>query len=218
MNNKFKLIQKYNKEMSEMLNIASKLVECNKKNCKKKLDELENYKKKILQEISVLIEKEKTTISYKDFQSNLQKLTDDYRNKKVVILFLDNIKKNVKNDTKTTKNYTKEFKIYQKKVKKNLKMYIKTQEKKYYINETNKLLNKMIDSKENINLLKCSYEKCLELQKKDLIMVKNFTEKLCIEKKKKSCKIYKMIDNLDLTKITYKDTNKIIKLIKKGLF
>jgi hypothetical protein len=76
----------------------------------------------------------------------------------------------------------------------------------------------MIDSKENINLLKCSYEKCLELQKKDLIMVKNFTEKLCIEKKKKSCKIYKMIDNLDLTKITYKDTNKIIKLIKKGLF
>jgi len=182
------------------------------------MDELENYKKKILQEISVLIEKEKATISYKDFQSNLQKLTDDYINKKVVILFLDNIKKNVKNDTKTTKNYTKEFKIYQKKVKKNLKMYIKTQEKKYYINETNKLLNKMIDSKENINLLKCSYEKCLELQKKDLIMVKNFTEKLCIEKKKKSCKIYKMIDNLDLTKITYKDTNKIIKLIKKGLF
>lgn len=93
------------------------------------MDELENYKKKILQEISVLIEKEKATISYKDFQSNLQKLTDDYINKKVVILFLDNIKKNVKNDTKTTKNYTKEFKIYQKKVKKNLKMYIKTQEK-----------------------------------------------------------------------------------------
>jgi len=218
MNNGLKLIQKYNKEMSEMLNIASKVVECNKKNSKKKFNELENYRKKILREISVLIEKEKTTISYKDFQSNLQKLTNDYRNKKVVILFLDNIKKNVKNDTETTKNYTKEFKIYQKKVKKNLKMYLKTEEKKYYINETNKLLNKMIDSKENINLLKCSYEKCLELHKKDLIMVKNFTEKLCKEKKKKSCKIYKMIDNLDLTKITYKDTYKIIKLIKKGLF
>jgi len=38
MNNNLKLIQKYNKEMSEMLNIASKLVECNKKNCKKKMD------------------------------------------------------------------------------------------------------------------------------------------------------------------------------------
>lgn len=218
MNNRFKLIQKYNKEMSQMLNIASKLVECNKKNCKKKINKLENYKKKILQEISVLIQKEETTISYKDYQSNLQKITDDYRNKKVVILFLDNIKKNVENDKETIKNYTKEFKIYEKKVKKNFKMYLKTEEKKYYINETNKLLNKIIDSKENINLMKCSYEKCLELQKKDLIMVKNFTKKLCKEKKKKSCKIYKMIDNLDLTKITYKDTHKIIKLVKKGLF
>ena len=218
MNNRFKLIQKYNKEFSEMLNMASKLVECNKKNCKKKFDELENYKKKILREISVLTEKEKTTISYKDFQSNLQKITDDYRNKKVVILFFDNIKKDVENDKETIKNYTKEFKIYQKKVKKNLKMYLKKEKKKYYINETNKLLNKMIESKENINLLKCSYEKCLELHKKDLIMVKNFTEKLCKEKKKKSCKIYKMIDNLDLTKIIDKNNNKIIKLIKKRLF
>ena len=66
--------------------------------------------------------------------------------------------------------------------------------------------------------MKCSYEKCFELQKKDLIMVKNFTEKLCKEKKKKSCKIYKMLDNLDFTNITYKDTIKVIKLIKRGLF
>jgi len=217
-NNIKKVVIKYNKEMSEMLDTASKLLECNKKNCKKQFNKLENYKQKILKQIQILVEKEKTTLSYKNFQLNLEKITNDYRNKDVVILFFDNIKNDIESDTKTINNYTREFKIYEKKVKNNLKSYLKTEEKKYYINETNKLLNRIIDSKKNIKLMKCSYKKCLELQKKDLALVKNFTEKLCNEKMKKSCKIYKMIDNLDFTNITYKDTIKIIKLIKKGLF
>lgn len=194
MNNNVKLIDKYNKEMSEMLNTASKLIECNKKNCNKNFNELANYKKKILKQVQILIEKEKTTLSYKNFQLNLQKIIKDFQEKKIDII------------------------NFQKKIKKNSKIYFKTEEKKYYIKKTNKLLNKIIDSKANINNMKCSYEKCLELQKTDLIMVKNFTEKLCKEKKKRSCKIYKMIDNLDFTNITYKDTIKVIKLIKNGLF
>ena len=218
MNNNFKLIDKYNKEMSDMLNTASKLIECNKKNCNKNLNELTNYKKKILKQIQILIKKEKTTLSYKNFQLNLQKIIKDFQEKKIVILYRHNLHKNIENDTKTDNAYRREFKSYLKKIKKNSKIYLKTEEKKYYIKKTNKLLNKIIDSKENINNMKCSYEKCLELQKKDLTMVKNFTDKLCKEKKKKSCKIYKMIDNLDFTKITYNDTIKVIKLIKKGLF
>ncbi len=219
MNNKIpKLINKYNNEMSEMLNTAAKLIECNKKSCKKNFNVLLNYKKKILKQVEILIKKEKTTLSYKNFQLNLQKIMNDFKENKIVILYRNNIQKNIKNDTKTRNAYNKEFKNYLKKIKKNSKSYLKTEEKKYYINETNKLFNKILDSKENINLMKCSYEKCFELQKKDLIMVKNFTEKLCKEKKKKSCKIYKMLDNLDFTNITYKDTIKVIKLIKRGLF
>ena len=219
MNNKIpKLINKYNNEMSEMLNTAAKLIECNKKSCKKNFNVLLNYKKKILKQVEILIKKEKTTLSYKNFQLNLQKIMNDFKENKIVILYRNNIQKNIKNDTKTRNAYNREFKNYLKKIKKNSKSYLKTEEKKYYINETNKLLDKILDSKENINLMKCSYEKCFELQKKDLIMVKNFTEKLCKEKKKKSCKIYKMLDNLDFTNITYKDTIKVIKLIKRGLF
>ena len=219
MNNKAsKLINKYNKEMSEMLNIAVKLIKCNKKNCKKNFNELLNYKKKILKQVEILIKKEKTTLSYKNFKLNLQKIINDFKENKIVILYRNNIQKNIENDKKTRNAYNREFKSYLKKIKKNFKSYLITEEKKYYINKTNKLFNKIIDSKKYINLMKCSYEKCFELQKKDLIMVKNFTQKLCKEKKKKSCKIYKMINNLDYTKITYKDTIKIIKLIKKGLF
>ena len=62
-----------------------------------------------------------------------------------------------------------------------------------------------------------SLKKCLELHKKDLNLVKNFAEKMCKEKQKKSCKIYKMIDKLDFTKITYNDNMKILKLIRKGM-
>lgn len=35
---------------------------------------------------------------------------------------------------------------------------------------------------------------------------------------KKSCKIAKLIDKMDITNFNYKDNNKLIKLIKNGLY
>ena len=210
-------MKKYSKEFDYMTKVSSKLINCNKKNCKKEFEELSNYRKKIIEKFYILLNEEQKTKGYIKNNLNVKNIINDYRNKKVVVLYLDNIKKGILNDIKTTKGYKREFKIYQKEIKKNLKVYLKTEEKKYYINETKKIFN-IIDSQENINLSKCGYEKCLELHKKDLITVKNFTKKLCKDKKKKSCKIYKMIDKLDFTKITYKDTIKVVKLIKKGLF
>ena len=68
-----------------------------------------------------------------------------------------------------------------------------------------------------IALSKCSFEKCLKLQKKGLLQVKTITAKLCKEKNKKSCKIYDAISKLDVEKYNYKDSEKITKMIKKGL-
>lgn len=210
-------MKKYSKEFDNMTKVSSKLINCNKTNCKKEFEELSNYRKKIIEKFYILLNEEQKTEGYKKHDLNIKNIIKDYRNKKVVVLYLYNIKESIPNDIKTTKGYKREFKIYQKKIKQNLKVYLKKEETKYYTNETKKLLNE-IDSQQYINLSKCSYEKCLELHKNDLITVKNFTKKLCKEKNKKSCKIYKMIDKLDFTKITYKDTIKVVKLIKKGLF
>ena len=210
-------MKKYSKEMDDLWKVSFELIKCNKQNCKKEFEELSDYRKKVIEKFRDLMNKEEKTEGYKKNDLNIKNIIKDYRNKKVVVLYLYNIKESIPNDIKTTKGYKREFKIYQKKIKQNLKVYLKTEEKKYYTNETKKILN-VIDSQQYINLSKCSYEKCLELHKKDFTTVKNFTKILCKDKNEKSCKIYKMIDKLDFTKITYKDTIEVVKLIKKGIF
>lgn len=98
-----------------------------------------------------------------------------------------------------------------------MKNYLKTADKKFYEKETKKLLNKLSNNTKNINLSKCSLKKCYELHKKDLLNVKSLVNKFCKEKMKKSCKIAKVIDKMNISKFNYKDNNKLIKLIKNGI-
>ena len=218
-------MKKYSKEFDYMTKVSSKLINCNKKNCKNEFDELYNYRKKIIEDLFILIDKEQKTISYKNYILKKKIIQKKFDNNKYVKNFLipESLRIGRSNDKNTNVNYKKELIIYQKEIKQNLKAYFKTEDKKYYEKKQKILLN-VIDSEQNINFSKCSHEKCLEFNKINLTIIKKITKKLCKDKKKKSCKIYKMIDKLDFTKFTYKDTIKVQKLIKlekkgyKGLF
>ena len=48
--------------------------------------------------------------------------------------------------------------------------------------------------------------------------VKSLVNKFCKEKMKKSCKIAKVINKIDISKFNYKDSNKLIKMIRNGLY
>ena len=210
------LMKKYSNEMDELFKNSSKLINCNKKNCKNEFDELYNYRKKIIEDLFILIDKEQKTISYKNYILKKEIIQKKFNNNKYVKKYLIPESQRTGSNDKN-KNYKKELIIYQKEIKQNLKTYFKTEDKKYYEKKQKELLN-VIDSEQNINFSKCGHEKCLELHKINLTIIKNITKKLCKDKKKKSCKIYKMIDKLDFTKITYKDTIEVEKIIKKGLF
>ena len=215
-------MKKYSNEMDELFKNSSKLINCNKKNCKNEFDELYNYRRKIIEDLYILIDKEQKTISYKNYILKKKKIQKKFNNNKYVKKYLIPESQRTGSNDKN-KNYKKELIIYQKEIKQNLKTYFKTEDKKYYEKKQKELLN-VIDSEQNINFSKCSHEKCLEFNKINLTIIKKITKKLCKDKKKKSCKIYKMIDKLDFTKFTYKDTIKVQKLIKlekkgyKGLF
>tara|TARA_B110000259_G_C14034421_1_gene408525 strand:- start:1662 stop:2312 length:651 start_codon:yes stop_codon:yes gene_type:complete len=214
---KFELLQKYSNEFNEMMKNSVELINCGKKNCKIEFKELQKYKNKIFDKISKLNKKEQKTISYKKFDLIRINIEKNYREHKYVKEYLEKVRIGIKPNDKNIVNFNKQFLIYQKNMKKNFKNYAKTVEKKNYNNETKKLLNMLHININVIKMQKCSLKKCLELHKKDLNLVKNFAEKMCKEKQKKSCKIYKMIDKLDFTKITYNDNMKILKLIRKGM-
>ena len=214
---KFELIQKYKKEFNEMMKNSVDVINCSKKKCKIEFEELQKYRNKVFDKISKLNKKEQKTISYKKFDLIRINIEKSYREHKYVKEYLEKVRIGTKPNDTNIVNFNKQFLIYQKNMKKNFKNYAKTVEKKKYNNENKKLFNMLQVDINVIKMQKCSFEKCLELHKKDLNLVKNFAEKMCKEKQKKSCKIYKMIDKLDFTKITYNDNMKIIKLIRKGL-
>tara|TARA_B100001540_G_scaffold152147_1_gene134777 strand:+ start:107 stop:760 length:654 start_codon:yes stop_codon:yes gene_type:complete len=208
----------YFNKLDEATKISIQLFNCNKKNCNKKLNAYLNNNKKIYKKIHILNEKEKKTLSYKKFILNGQKISNKYKQKKVVILYNNNLKNGIPNDKKTIEGNKKEFKILHKNIRKNLNLYLKTKEKKYYINEINKLYDKMRNTDEFIDFINCSAQKCLELHKKDLILLKKYCNTLCKKnnKDKTNCKIDKIIDvKLDINKFNYDDVIKIKKKIYK---
>ena len=214
--NFFILFKKYNKEFSNMFKNASELSKCNKTKCKNQFDEFEKYRKIILDKLAKLNIEQTNLI--KNLNLNSDKIDNEYRNNTDVIKYIENIRNRIPNDNKLVNSYKKIFKIYQKNKKQHLKVLWKTEEYKTYNKELKNILNELENNIHSLELKKCSFKECLEIHKKGILIVKNFVNKLCKENIKKSCKIYKMIDKLDLTKITYNDNDKLKKLIKRGVY
>ena len=99
-----------------------------------------------------------------------------------------------------------------------MKDYLKTAEKQYYEKETKKILDTLYYNTKTVNVTKSSFKECYELHKQDLMNVKSLVNKFCKEKMKKSCKIAKVINKIDISKFNYKDSNKLIKMIRNGLY
>jgi len=218
MSDKIKLIEKYSKYYNKMLKNAANTLECNSTKCKKEYDEVEKYKSEVMENIFKLTKEESQTKSFKEYSKERSKIQKKYRENKDVLLYLKNIKDGIKNDKNVVSKYYKAYKVYQRDLKKVLKEYHKTEIGKQYNKKLKKMLNDITNNIKTIALSKCSFEKCLKLHKEGLQLIKSVTTKLCKEKMKKSCKISKAIDKIDIKNFNHKDNQKLSKMIKKGLF
>ena len=218
MSDKNKLIEKYSKDFNKMFKTAADTMNCNSTKCKKEYDEVEKYKSEVMKNIIKLTEEESKTKTFKEFRKERHKIRKKFRENKDVILYLKNIKNGIKNEKNVVSKYSKAYKVYQKDLKKVLKEYHKTEIGKQYRKKFKKLLNEITNNIKTIALSKCSFEKCLNIHKKGLQLIKALTTKLCKEKIKKSCKISKAIDKIDIKNFNHKDNQKLSKMIKKGLF
>lgn len=219
MSDKNKLIRKYSKDFhrNKMFKNAANILECNKTKCKKEYDEVEKYKSEVMKNIIKLTEEESKTKTFKEFRKERHKIRKKFRENKDVILYLKNIKDGIKNEKNVVSKYSKAYKVFQRDLKKNTKEYYKTEIGKQYKKKF-KLYNEIANNIKTIALSKCSFEKCLKIHKKGLLLIKELTTKLCKNKAEKSCKISKAIDKIDLKNFNYKDNQKLSKMIEKGLF
>lgn len=219
MSDKNKLIRKYSKDFhrNKMFKNAANILECNKTKCKKEYDEVEKYKSEVMKNIIKLTEEESKTKTFKEFRKERHKIRKKFRENKDVILYLKNIKDGIKNEKNVVSKYSKAYKVFQRDLKKNTKEYYKTEIGKQYKKKF-KLYNEITNNIKTIALSKCSFEKCLKIHKKGLLLIKELTTKLCKNKAEKSCKISKAIDKIDLKNFNYKDNQKLSKMIEKGLF
>jgi hypothetical protein len=219
---KSQLINKYNSDFNEMFKIAIEISTCNRKKCKKEFEELVKYKEGVLSKISELQIKQSQSSDFSNHNEKVKLLSNEFDNKKSVkdyLEFFNNTeKKNVEPDKKLKKEYMKELKIFNRKLKNLLKDYHKTEIGKYYKKESEKLVKELSYNVKSIPLLKCSYKECVELHKKGLQTIKNLAQKLCDEKKKKSCKILKAINKIDYNNINLKQNIKLKKMIQKKGF
>jgi len=212
------MLQKYNKELSQLFDNTLKVIECQKKNCTKEYNELDSLKQTFYAKITKLYDDEIKTVTWRNYDKKRKAIVETYHNNEYVKKHLYNIKNNIKSDKETLNNAKKLFAIYQKDHKENMKNYLKTADKKFYEKETKKLFDKLSKNKTNINLTNCGLKQCNKLYKKDLLDVKVLVNKFCKEKMKKSCKISKIIDKIDISKFNAKDSTRIIKIINKGLY
>lgn len=211
------LYNKYKSDYNEMFNTALDLSICNREKCKKEFEELQKYKEGVLSKLSQLKIKESETSDYKVYNQKKNLLIDEFNKKKSVIDYFESINKGIHPIKEEIVNkYFKEAKIHEKKIKKLLKEYHKTKIGKYYMKESEKLLKDLSYNIKSIPLAKCSYKKCVELHKKGLQSIKKIAQKLCNDKKKKSCKILKAVDKIDFNNINLKQNMKLKKLIEKG--
>lgn len=211
------LYNKYKSDYNEMFNTVLDLSICNREKCKKEFEELEKYKEGVLSKLSELKIKESETSDYKVYNQKKNLLIDEFNKKKSVIDYFEGINKgNHPLKDEIVNKYVKEAKIHEKKIKKLLKEYHKTEIGKYYMKESEKLLKDLSYNIKSIPLAKCSYKKCVELHKKGLQSIKKIAQKLCNDKKKKSCKILKAVNKIDFNNINLKQNMKLKKMLEKG--
>lgn len=212
------ILKKYSNELTNLFNHNLKIINCQKEKCSKEFKELESLKLECFKKIAKLYDKEVKTVTWKKYDKKRKKILEKFNNNPYVKKQFYNLKNNIKSDKETLNNYKKVFATYQKDHRENMKDYLKTAEKKYYEKETKKILDTLYYNTKTVNVTKCSFKECYELHKHDLMIVKSLVNKICKEKVKKTCKIAKAIDKIDISKFNYKDNNKLIKMIRKGMY
>ena len=217
------LLKQFNNEFKYIFDMAFKTVNCTNTQCKKQLEEFKKAHSILFNKMLELIKKQNNIEEVKKHNDLIDRLRKEQMNNKFFIEYNKLTQQQKKEPTnekdkeivikfnKLTKIFFKNLKKLRKNLPyKNNKIY------KDYQKKINQILKDLENLKERAELSKCSFDNCLKLHKEGIILIKKLTEKLCKIKIKKSCKIYKNINNLNLDKITFKDNEKLIKLIKKG--
>ena len=218
MNKQLYILKKYSKELTNLFNHNLKIINCQKEKCSKEFKELESLKQECFKKIAKLHDDEVKTVTWKKYEEKRKKIFLKFNNNPYVKKQFYNLKNNIKSDKETLNNYKKVFATYQKDHRENMKDYLKTAEKKYYEKETKKILDTLYYNTKTVNVTKCSFKECYELHKHDLMIVKSLVNKICKEKVKKTCKIAKAINKINISKFNYKDNNKLVKMIRKGMY
>lgn len=217
------LIKQFNSEFKEIFDMAFKTVNCTNTQCKKQLEEFKKVHSILFNKMLEIIKKQNDIKEVKKHNELIDKLRKEQMNNKY---FIEYKKLTVEQKSKPTNeknkkiviNFNKLTKIFFKNLKKLRKNppYKNNKIYKDYQKKINQILKDLENIKERAELSKCSFDNCLKLHKEGIMLIKKLTEKLCKIKIKKSCKIYKNINNINLDKLTFKDNEKLIKLIKKG--
>ena len=88
-----------------------------------------------------------------------------------------------KNNIKIVMSRKKTIKKFFRKMNNIRKEYLKTVTKKQFEKEKKGFLKELTTNTRYVELAKCSFDKCLKLHKKGLVLVKNLTDKLCKKRK-----------------------------------
>tara|TARA_B000000475_G_C15962613_1_gene433601 strand:- start:497 stop:1192 length:696 start_codon:yes stop_codon:yes gene_type:complete len=219
----FIILKKFNKEFTNILKNANETMICRNLKCKNQLMEFNKVRELFNKKNMILLNNRNKIKDKHKLNKDLQYLLKEYNNNKDVLEYRKEFN-DKKIYSKINKKIKQKFEIVSKKYYIDTgKIYneiFKDKEYKKYSKQISKLGDDLNNIKESMSLKKCSFTECLHLHKQGTELVKDFTKKICKEYKiNNSCNIYKKINKLNMSKITFKEYETLVNLVKKkGMF
>ena len=200
-----KLFSKYKEEISLISKNAIDSKNCSNIKCKHLMHSWSIKHMKYIDNIIKITKQNNLLKPYKEFN----KINENFIKNQIVIDYRSD-----RNNINFKKKYDQLFKKFIKDTNKGLNKLKKTIEYKNAEKKLVKAKEQFFNSKINKELKTCSFKNCIEFHTKSCELLKSFSKKLCDNEKKKYCKIYKIVSNIDCNKLDYNLYIKITQNIK----
>lgn len=202
-------ILKYKEDISLIFKNVMDNKNCTDIKCKNIMKEWNIRNKEYIDKLVKITQENNALEPYKEFNKTNAELYFNFNKNQIVIDY-----RTKSNNASLKKKYDLLLKKLTKDISNNLKKLKKTIEYKNAEKKIKKVKEDFINSKINKELKECSFKNCKEFHIKSCEMLKKFTYKLCKNEKKKYCKIYKIVSNIDCANLDYKQYLKVVKNIK----
>jgi hypothetical protein len=202
-------ILKYKEDISLIFKNAIDNKNCTGVKCKNIMKEWTIRNKEYVDKVVKITQENNALKPYKEFNQKNSELYLNFNKNQTVIDYRTN-----SNNVSLKKKYDLLMKKLIKDTSNNLKKLKKTIEYKNVQKKIAKAKEDFLNSKINKDLKECSFKNCLEFHTKSCEILKKFSKKLCDNEKKKYCKIYKIVSNIDCNKLDYNLYLKITQNLK----